>query len=491
MKKARIKLPTSILAKHVVRKVVLFALLMIILFSGTIGIITYFNEMDKFDQRLAEIEQSYLGVIRQSLWINDKDNLETALIGICRLPGIGYADIHSGSEMICKAGQKDVNGKLSRIFPIFHTFNNRTYALGELHIAGSTDYVRQKILRSMITGMLTQAATIFIVCVLILVLIYQVVIGRLLKITQYASSLTMDSLDTPLVMDRTARRPDELDQLAQAINDMREDLRQSFVRKKAIEDRLKQHHQDLEETVRQRTVNLKTANDQLRVEIDERNRIEKALQEKEQFLSAVFDSIQDGICVLDNDLNVIRVNRTMKHFYAYALPLEGKKCYTAYHRRDEPCDDCPVLRAIRTGKLEREEVPYPVKGGATGTLELFAFPMFDDSGQPSGVVEYIRDITERKQAESALGERERMQGVLEMAGAVCHEMNQPLMVISGITELMAMDMPDDDLLFDKISKITEQAGKLGRITRKLMSITKYETKDYLERRIIDIEKSST
>jgi len=30
-----------------------------------------------------------------------------------------------------------------------------------------------------------------------------------------------------------------------------------------------------------------------------------------------------------------------------------------------------------------------------------------------------------------LAEKEKMQGVLEMAGAICHELNQPLMAISG------------------------------------------------------------
>jgi hypothetical protein len=35
-------------------------------------------------------------------------------------------------------------------------------------------------------------------------------------------------------------------------------------------------------------------------------------------------------------------------------------------------------------------------------------------------------------------QRERLQGVFEMAGAVCHELNQPLMAISGYTDFLAM-----------------------------------------------------
>jgi PAS domain-containing protein len=69
------------------------------------------------------------------------------------------------------------------------------------------------------------------------------------------------------------------------------------------------------------------------------------------------------------------------------------------------------------------EVPFTHDDGVNGAREVFAFPMHDDSGRAIGVVEYVRDITQRKQAEEAIFEREKLQGVLEMAGAVCHEMN--------------------------------------------------------------------
>ncbi|MFH2065616.1 MAG: CHASE domain-containing protein [Pseudomonadota bacterium] len=239
-----------------------------------------------------------------------------------------------------------------------------------------------------------------------------------------------------------------------------------------------------------RSDQIKAKSRALENEINERKRVENALQERERFLSAVFDSIQDGISVLDNDLNIIRVNQTMQDYYAHTLLLGGKRCYEAYQGRDKPCDVCPVLRALKSGKLEKNEVPFITGEGIPGILEVFAFPMLGDSGQPSGVVEYIRDITERKKIEEAMIESERMRGVLELAGAVCHEMNQPLMVISGVSDLILMTMSEDERFYKKISKISEQVHRLGKITRKLMSITQYKTKDYLENKIIDIEKSS-
>ncbi len=92
--------------------------------------------------------------------------------------------------------------------------------------------------------------------------------------------------------------------------------------------------------------------------------------------------------------------------------------------------------------------------------------------------------------QASLIEKEKLQGILEMAGAVCHELNQPLQVVSGISELLTMDIQENNPLYKKMALIKEQTERMGQITLKLAKITSYETKDYLEGKIVDIDKSS-
>ncbi len=117
-------------------------------------------------------------------------------------------------------------------------------------------------------------------------------------------------------------------------------------------------------------------------------------------------------------------------------------------------------------------------------------PIYGADDTINGTAITLTDISERKQEEMAVCEKEKLQGVLEMAGAVCHEMNQPLMAISGYSELLSMNHSGNQALDELIEKIKSQVSRLGEITHKLMGITKYETKDYLESRIIDIDRAT-
>jgi len=141
---------------------------------------------------------------------------------------------------------------------------------------------------------------------------------------------------------------------------------------------------------------------------------QKQLTEEERFLSEIFASVQDGISILDKDLNIMRVNTTMEQWYKHAVPLVGKKCYAAYHGRNQTCRVCPTVRAMKNNRAAFDIV---AKRGACGEiigwLELYSFPLVDmTSGMTKGVIEYVRDITERKHAEDELKKSEAKNRVL-------------------------------------------------------------------------------
>jgi PAS domain S-box-containing protein len=117
-------------------------------------------------------------------------------------------------------------------------------------------------------------------------------------------------------------------------------------------------------------------------------------------------------------------------------------------------------------------------------------PVTDSQGEISGSVTVLSDLTDKNRAAKNQIQKEKLEGVLETAGAVCHEMNQPLQTLSGYAELVAMTT-EDCVVSANIEKILGQVERIHDITNKLQRITRYETTDYGDAtKIIDIHKAS-
>ncbi|ADI75126.1 putative PAS/PAC sensor protein (plasmid) [Methanohalobium evestigatum Z-7303] len=78
------------------------------------------------------------------------------------------------------------------------------------------------------------------------------------------------------------------------------------------------------------------------LDITDRKLAEDRLMENEKMLDDTFESIQDGISIIDTEFNVLRANSKMGEWYKVNTPLEGKKCYQVYHNSSKPCDQCPT-----------------------------------------------------------------------------------------------------------------------------------------------------
>lgn len=125
---------------------------------------------------------------------------------------------------------------------------------------------------------------------------------------------------------------------------------------------------------------------------------------RETLLESVLDTIQDGVFLLDHDLNILQVNRWMEEMYADCMPLVGKPCHVVLKNRYEDCEQCPCRRSIQTKRPHLEVLAFP---NGTNPDRWFEVSVTRFEGQDDGQIRAIgqvRDITERKQGERFLEE---------------------------------------------------------------------------------------
>ncbi|MBN2347042.1 MAG: response regulator [Candidatus Aminicenantes bacterium] len=203
-----------------------------------------------------------------------------------------------------------------------------------------------------------------------------------------------------------------------------------------------------------------------------RKQAENQVKESRRFLEAVFNGIQDGISVLDTDLNIMQVNQAMDRWYAHHVPLAGKKCYFVYQGRTSPCTVCPTLRAIREGVPQMDVVTLVQEGVPRGWIELHAFPIFGPDGKVSGVIEYVRDITERKLLEERFIQAQKMESIGLLAGGIAHDFNNILGGILGYASWLKTNIQRDHPFYRPVDTIEKSASRAAELTAQLLAFAR-------------------
>lgn len=150
---------------------------------------------------------------------------------------------------------------------------------------------------------------------------------------------------------------------------------------------------ELEELGKSRTAELRQTNLMLR------EALRKAEEERAK-TEAVISSIGDGLIIEDRDLRIVYQNDISKEAIGDHV---GRYCYQSIVSLDGPCEDCPTLLTLKTGKTYTSVKSLQSKKGPKH-LEITASPLRDADGTIVSAIKLVRDVTGRRKMENALRE---------------------------------------------------------------------------------------
>lgn len=193
--------------------------------------IDYSRDVDLIHERMRQIRDSYVESISASLWALDREQLTVQVEGIRSLPDMQRVEVIVDGAAFVSAGRIDSSNLIVRTFPLVRSYKGDAVPLGALNATASLDGVYNRLLDKVFVILGTQAIKTFLVSAFIFLLFQYLVTRHLMHMAAYARALTTSTLGTPLQLERGDRAgvaPDELDDVVHSINEMRDNLRESW-----------------------------------------------------------------------------------------------------------------------------------------------------------------------------------------------------------------------------------------------------------------------
>ena len=212
-------------------------------------------------------------------------------------------------------------------------------------------------------------------------------------------------------------------------------------------------------------------------------------QEKKRYRN-LFELSPTGILLEDDNGTILDANPAFCEALGYQREeLVGQKVdiLAPPDSKDQVARNISDLMAGKTLKHNQKSIR---KDGSEVYMELRETRV-QLSDSKFGILCLAEDFTENKKSQEEHVQKEKLQGILEMAGAVCHELNQPLTTIFITTDLL-LDFPEKEKYKDMIEVLKKEAIRISHISEKLMRITKYKTRNYINGiKIVDLDESVT
>lgn len=182
-------------------------------------------------------------------------------------------------------------------------------------------------------------------------------------------------------------------------------------------------------------------------------------------LSSTLESTTDAVLMLDPEWKLTYLNQHARSFLASNTDPLGQSLWnTLPPTQTAHWQLCRKTMDERLAVQFQEHYPAPIDKW----FEVHAFPSDD------GIAVFLQDVTERRKAESALMQSEKLAAVGRLAASIAHEINNPL---ESVTNLLYLARTSTELseVQDYLATAERELRRVGAITNQTLRFHKQST----------------
>jgi PAS domain S-box-containing protein len=441
-----------------------------------------FSFLTDHQGRIIAFPPEYLDMFELKI---DQDRLKDATVIL------KYSLLDSSNAEIRKIAQGIIDKKfqISRFF-----LNERPYMISS-HFMPSTEWrlgivVPESIILASVektrnaldstvnkmTTRFTVVTILFLIGAIIIITLFSIknLIRPLRNISEGAKRVQEGDLTTHVDINRK----DEIGSLASSFNSMVDALRKGKEMEIAYTQNLEKEVKARTREITIRNEELKNTLRELKQEVSERKKAEEALLESEKKYRTVVEESFDGIFVQKGPKIVFASKRLHEMLGYDEGELLGLDHWLVYHP-----DYHELTRNRALARMSGEKVPnrYEVKlhrkDGSWFYGEIIAREI-DFAGEP-GVQVWIRDITERKQADNEkrllefqLQQAQKMEAIGTLAGGIAHDFNNILAAIIGYTEIASLQVADDNKAKESLNEVLKAGHRAKNLVNQILAFSR-------------------
>lgn len=457
------------IAQKFILCILLFSFLVTLVLTGIQLYMEYHAGLDTIKKSIRQVEESYLPGIINTLWVSDTLLLNTQINGLMKLRDVQYIDVVYKDETLAKTGVFTDEHVIMKEFPLTYTYGDKTISLGRLRLVYTLKNLHNRLMKNAISIIISQSILLFLVSGFMFVIFYLLVARHLYALVNYTKSLGVATLETPFSLKRLKKRwgKDEFDILANAVNDMR--------------------------------INLNDSYSHLKEEILERKQAEASLRENEGRMKILINTIPDLVWLKNPQGVYLSCNSKFERFFgAKEAQIVGKTDYDFVDRilansfREK--DRAAMTAGVPT--INEESVVYADDGHGE-MLETVKVPMYNYQGQCVGILGIARDISDRKKQEAEqarlktrLQQSQKMEAIGTLAGGIAHDFNNILYPLIGFTEMLQEDLPRESHNQESVTQILQAALRAKDLVKQILAFSRHSIQELKPLRLQSILKEA-
>lgn len=336
----------------------------------------YSLDLTRIQERMQQIETTYLDSVAENVWVADKAQLSNLLQGIVRLPDIVLVEIRVNDELeIRRRASVPAAIDMTQSFHLHHLHQGKVQVIGQLVVSATHENAYQRVLDKLLFLLVMNGIKTALVAGFIIFVFYRLVGRHLRDMARYASERANLNDASPFVLKRARPdREDELTWLSRAMNYLRGEL------------------------VRLANQEAQRAS-QLAQELNARKRAE----EKLSLMARVFESSREAILITDAQNRIVATNTAFSRLTGYlSEDVLGQNPRILSSGETNPEVYRQMWADLNHKDFWQGEVWDRRKDGHTYPKWLSISVVRDDSERVVNYIAIFSDITQRKLAEEKI-----------------------------------------------------------------------------------------